>query len=148
MREREDVRLLTLVGVALTLTTMLACGAGHGREERPPTSKASPSSPGSQEGRGSPPPGASTTLVFVVRPGADPTAVGRRIAGPDAVVTHGPQGYQENVPRTIAVRTYQVQVGPGEEQAALGRARADRDVQLAYLQEPGLPPPSAAPGGG
>ena len=142
-----DGKLLTLVGVALTLTTMLACGAGQRPEERPGTAKAVPSSPGAQEGRGSPPPGTSATLVFVVRPGADPGAVGRRIVGPDAVVTHGPQGYQENVPRTIAVRTYQVQVRPGEEQAALGRARADPDVQLAYLQEPGLPPPSSAPGG-
>lgn len=77
-------------------------------------------------------------ISFVVRPGADPAIVGRRIGGANAVVSpaYPPNHYEENLPRTIILRTFIVPVTPEDLQPALTRAQADPDVQLAHTGPP------------
>jgi hypothetical protein len=87
---------------------------------------------------GGPQASASSQVTFVVRPGADPTLVGRRIAGPNATVSHAYPGRrpQENLPQGVILRSFVVNVPVGQAQEALQRARADPDVQLAYAGRP------------
>jgi hypothetical protein len=93
-------------------------------------------------GQGATPPGAPNPdphgpkfLTIVVKPGADPVAVGRRIAGPSAAVHQAPQQPQENLPHIILRWTYRVVVAKDHELEALGRAQTDSDVSQAYLGE-------------
>jgi len=73
-------------------------------------------------------------ITFVVRPGADPTAVARRVAGPAAAVSPAyPGGPHENAAIGTMRRTFVVGVPVGQEQAALRRAQSDPDVQQAWF---------------
>ena len=124
----ERRTLLKVVIGSLVAAVVAACGS----VERPGANVGSPqpASPApSDQWTG------ATVLTFVVRPGADPAAVGHRIAGPDAVVSlaYPDQRPRENLPMTVVQRSYVVNVPPAEAPAALRRAQSDRDVQLAYL---------------
>jgi hypothetical protein len=93
-------------------------------------------------GAASTPPQASarptSAITFVARQGADATTVGQRIAGPGAAVrpAYPHRRPRENLPQIVMLRSFVVTVPPGQEQAALQRARADPDVQLAYVGQP------------
>ena len=87
-----------------------------------------------------PPSGATSAIQFVMRPGADSSAIADRIAGPGAYVQPAPFSGM-NPPPNVAerlLRTYLVPVAPGTEQQALGRASNDPDVESARLV--GWPP--------
>jgi len=79
-----------------------------------------------------------SAVTFVVRSGADPAAVARRVAGPGATASpaYTDRRPRENVPQVVMLRSFVVTVPPGQAQEALKRARADPDVQLAYLGRP------------
>ena len=98
--------------------------AGGGGE---PTSSTSPA-----VGRSSSAPWAPF-VTMVIRPGYNPTELGRRIAGPLATVQLEPQTPQENVPVGILRTTYRVTLPPGGGSEALARARRERGVRRAYL---------------
>jgi hypothetical protein len=106
--------------------------------------------PGASAGQGAaradvpnPAPNGPKFLTVVVKPGADPVAVGRRIAGPSAVVHQAPQRPQENLPHIILRWTYRVDVVKDHEVEALEKAHTDPDVRQAYLGEyPGQYPGS------
>jgi hypothetical protein len=80
-------------------------------------------------------PSGALRLVFVVRPAADPQAVGRRIAGPGANVmaAYSDRRPRDDLPIAIVVRSYAIPVSPDQAQAMLGRAQADPGVEWAYL---------------
>jgi hypothetical protein len=128
-----------LVAFGMLAIVTAACGAAIDRVGAGATQGASPSANPSPSGSTSPFSPQShygpRVITFVVRAGADPAIVGRRIAGPNAVARPAyPPGYQEeNLPRTIIARTFIVPVAPEDLQPALKRARADPDVQLAYI---------------
>jgi len=77
-----------------------------------------------------------SVLTVVLRPGADPQAVGRRIVGASTVVSQAGSGSSQ---------TYLVTVPAGHEDEALRRAQGDPDVQSASFNLKG--PPKGAPGG-
>ena len=79
---------------------------------------------------------AASTLVFVVRPGTDPQAVGHRIAGPSVTVASAYLGGRprDNLPMGVVVRTFTVPIPPGQAQELLRLALADPGVESAYLQ--------------
>ena len=74
-------------------------------------------------------------VVFVVRPAADPQAVGHRIAGADAVITpaYSDRRPRDNLPMNIVARSYAFPVSSDQAQAMLHRAQADPGVEQAYL---------------
>jgi hypothetical protein len=69
-------------------------------------------------------------ITFVIRPGANPLDVGRRIAGPTARVN---PAYRDNAGSAALRRVFVVAVQPGDEQPALSRAQSDPDVQQAWF---------------
>jgi hypothetical protein len=68
-------------------------------------------------------------ITFVIRPGANPLDVGRRIAGPAARVN---PAYRDNAPAALR-QVFVVAIQAGDEQAALRRAQSDPDVQQAWF---------------
>jgi hypothetical protein len=83
----------------------------------------------------SPPPGATIALAFVATPGADPTAIVTRIAGPAAYFRRAALS-GSNPPPGVAqrlLRTYAIPAAPGTEQQLLDRARTDPQVESAQL---------------
>lgn len=72
-------------------------------------------------------------LTMVIKVGYDPVQLGRRIAGPSALVERVPQAPTENVPMGILRTTYRVSLRRGEACEALTRARQERGVRRAYL---------------
>jgi hypothetical protein len=128
--------------IMLALLALPGCGS---------VSRMASSSPSDAPGRPSVPPRAPTPdpngptfLTVVLKPGVDASAVGQRIAGPQASVHQVLERRQENRPRRFLPSTYRVDLVKGHEFEALKKARADRDVQQAYLGEyPGqYPEPS------
>jgi hypothetical protein len=69
-------------------------------------------------------------ITFVIRPGANPLDVGRRIAGPTARVN---PAFRDNAGSAALRRVFVVAVQRGDEQAALRRAQSDPDVQQAWF---------------
>jgi hypothetical protein len=135
--KRRTFSLLVALGILALITA--TCGPAIDRAGAGAVQGGSPTGNPSQSGSTSPfsPQGqyGPRVITFVVRVGADPAIVGRRIAGPNAVVSPAyPSDYrEENLPRTIIVRTFIVPVAPEDLQPALKRAQADPDVQLAYI---------------
>jgi hypothetical protein len=72
-------------------------------------------------------------LTVVIKRGYDPTQLGRRIAGPTAIVELAPQAPRENVPVGILRTTYRVSLQPGHDCEALARAYREEGVRRAYL---------------
>jgi hypothetical protein len=119
--------------VVIAMLVTAACGSMSRISQPAP----SPSPP-----RASIPPGAPTPdpngprfLTVVLKPGADPRAVGDRIAGVGATVQQAPQVAQENLPQTILRRTYRVSLVKGQELEALRIAQSDPQVLRTYLGE-------------
>jgi len=114
-------------GAAIDRAGAGAIQGGSSSDNPSPSGSTSPFAPSSKYG--------PRVITFVVRAGADPAIVGRRIAGPNAAVSpaYPPDYHEENLPRTIIARTFIVPVAPEDLQPALKRARADPDVQLAYI---------------
>ena len=77
--------------------------------------------------------GGAPFLTMVIKPGYDPTQLGRRIAGLAAMVEPAPQTPQENMPVGILRTTYRVTLEPGQDCEALTRARKEPGVRWAYL---------------
>ncbi len=127
-----------LRAVGASLMVLAAVGAAScGSLSRLADSKNSaPSSqPYVAPGAPTPDPNGPTFLTVVLRPGEDPIAVGRRVAGPDAVVRQAPQTPQENLPAAIRRRTYRIELARGQEVEALRKAQTDMGVMRAYLGE-------------
>jgi hypothetical protein len=78
-------------------------------------------------------PGDAPILTMVIKPGYDPTQLGRRIAGRSATVQLAPQTPQENMPVGILRTTYRVTLQPGHGCEALTRAYREPGVRRAYL---------------
>jgi hypothetical protein len=119
--------------IVLAVLVVTACGS---------VSWMGGSRPAARVGQVYVPPGAPTPdpngpkfLTVVLKPGADPVAVGQRIAGPNAGVHQAPQRPQENLPQIILRWTYRVDVVKGHELEALEKAQTDPDVRQAYLGE-------------
>ncbi len=120
--------LIVLAAVAVT-----SCGSVSRMSD---SQRSAPSStPYVAPGAPTPDPNGPTYLTVVLRPGGDPAAVGRRIAGPDAVVNQAPQRPQENLPQAIRRRTYRISLVPGHEADALRKGKTDPEVMRAYLGE-------------
>jgi hypothetical protein len=119
------------VGMAAVLVA-LACGS----VVRPGQVAAQPSGSPRRAGQSpfSPQPGTSV-ITFIVKPGTDPVAAGRRIGGPGATVTPAYPGREprENLPMGTLMRTYVVTIPPDQAQQALQRAQADPAVQIAWF---------------
>jgi len=124
MRRRTFIQVL--VGLAATLVAA-ACGsvARPGQAAQPRASGQSPFSP--QPG--------TSVITFIVKPGADAQAVGRRIGGPgaSAAPAYPDRGPRENQPMGTPMRTYVVSIQPDQARQALERAKADPDVQIAWF---------------
>lgn len=135
--------------IAAAALGLVACGAAPGTMPlvaSTPTGgpSASPDAgaragSGPADGAGPSLPAGPTILIFVVRAGADPAAVGRRIAGANAVVRQATPGPPDELPRSVAQRTYVLALPAGDEEAAVARARSDPDVERVTLKPPQLP---------
>ena len=114
-----SVRRLPFAQLAVAFL-LAACGAGHSGADRPSASA---------------PEGAIHAVLVIVRAGADPRAVAKRIAGPGPYFVRVPAGGANPLPEQASRqrRTYAVPVAPSAEQSALSRARQDPDVELAQL---------------
>ena len=130
-RQTKAVRSIQLVGLVTTLA-LVACGGV-------PRQGAEPLRAGG-ENQGSAPPSEPTSslggapfLTMVIKPGYNPSQLGRRIAGPSATVQLAPQMPQENMPVGILRTTYRVTLQPGDDCEALTRARLEPGVRWAYL---------------
>lgn len=119
----------SLVGLAL-LASLASLGGACGSVARPGDASVRPA--------GATPSATAVTasaLVFVVKPGADPQAVGHRIAGPSVTVTtaYPNSRPRDNLPMGAVIRSFTIPVAPDQAQELLRRARADPGVQQAYL---------------
>ena len=132
MKRRAIIGLM-LGSLATVVVRGYACGPGQASTQL----SVVPSPSGSAVAQNSPP-GGPAVISFVVRPGADPMIVGRRIAGPGASVSPGypERRPRENLPMTVLLRTFIVTVPPDQEMAVLKQAQADPDVQSAYVGSP------------
>ena len=128
--------------IILALLALTGCGSVSRMASSSPS--ATPGQPSVPPGAPTPDPSGPTFLTVVLKPGADPSAVGHRIAGPEASVHQVLQRRQENLPRRVLASTYRVDVVRGHELEALKKAKTDPDVQQAYFGEyPGqYPEPS------
>ncbi len=125
MKQRVPFDLVLLASLALLGG---ACGAVAGTGGVPARPSATPRVAAAT----------ASALVFVVKPGVDPQAVGHRIAGPSVTVTTAYPGNRprDNLPMGVAVRSYLVPVIPDQADELLRRARADPGVEQAYLADP------------
>ena len=125
------MRPIQLVGLVTTLA-LVACGgvprqgAEQSRAGGDNQGSAPPSEPTSSLG-------SAPFLTMVIKPGYNPSQLGRRIAGPSATVQLAPQMPQENMPVGILRTTYRVTLQPGHDCEALTRARLEPGVRWAYL---------------
>jgi hypothetical protein len=123
------LKLALLLFAALTLS---ACGSvSRIANSRPSSTPDQPFVPGAPTRD----PAGPSFITVVLKAGADPAAVGQRIAGPGTMVAQVPQTHEENVPRTILRRTFRVSLEKGHADEALLRAKADPGVARAYLGE-------------
>jgi hypothetical protein len=140
------VVILGLVAVAL----VVACGSVQRAAAARPASGAGAASganagsgpaadPNTNDAMGPSGPLPPVALIFVVRPGADPTAIAHRVAGAQASASPVQPGKQDNEPRIVADRTYMVVPATGHEQEALKAAQADPGVERAFLKMLGSP---------
>ena len=125
---------MRLIETSLVLFVLVACGPAEqpGQATNQPARNAGADTRAGPADQGPEP----TVLTVVLRPGADPQAVGRRIVGAPAVVRQAGSGSSP---------TYLVTVPAGHEDEALRRAQGDPDVQSASFNLKG--PPKGAPGG-
>lgn len=119
--------------IVLAAVTGASCGSVSRIADS--TNSAPSSKPYVPPGAPTPDPNGPSFLTVVLRPGEDPTAVGHRIAGPDALVRQAPQTPQENLPAAIRRRTYRIRLLKGQEAEALRKAQIDPGVMRAYLGE-------------
>lgn len=124
-RRTRAMRLSKLVGLTATLF-LATCGGAGGPGGQPLSVEKRASTPPSG-------PGDAPILTMVIRPGYDPTQLGRRIAGRSATVQLAPQTPQENMPVGILRTTYRVTLQPGHGCEALTRASREPGVRRAYL---------------
>jgi hypothetical protein len=125
-----------LLAAALLSGVLLACGRVPGSGASPTPSPGQPNSAGQQPAplaSSQPPPTARQAVSVQLKVGADPNAVGARVLGPNAFVRPAWRGAANPPVGPAARRTYVIPVPPEQEQAALGRARADSDVERAQL---------------
>ena len=134
-----DVRGLVavrMVFAALILGGLLACGRTPAAGSGPSPSGGQPT-PAAQQPvplvSSQPPPSARQAVSVLLKTGADPNAVGARVLGPNAFVVPAWRGSANPPTGPAARRTYLIPVPPEQEQAALGRAQADGDVESARL---------------
>jgi hypothetical protein len=124
---------------SLLLGASYACGRAPGSGAAPTPAPGQPSPSGGSAQRpvplvGSQPPATARQAVSVqLKAGADPNAVGARVLGPNAFVRSAWRGTANPPSGPAARRTYLIPVPPEQEQAALGRASGDADVERAQL---------------
>jgi hypothetical protein len=147
------------IAVGLVAVAIMGCGSVHHLSD----ARQAASSGASQKSGGNPAPGGSgpaanpdtndpvgpavpiqpVALVFVIKPGADPVAVGHRIAAAQGAVTPAQQPARDSMPEFVATQTYVVVPTAGHEQEALQAAQTDPDVERAFLKLLGALPVKA-----
>jgi hypothetical protein len=80
-----------------------------------------------------PPPNARQALAVQLKPGTDPNAVAERVVGPKTFVLPAWRGAANPPIGPAARRTFLIPIVPGQEDAALGKARSDAGVESAQL---------------
>jgi hypothetical protein len=117
--------LIALLSTSMVLVVLAACGSAGGQGRAAEPAGATPGAAGGSPGDGMGPVDRGpvpSMLTLVIKPGADPQAVARRVVG--APATAQPTGASGQA----AGRTYLVAVPAGQETAALARAQTDPDV--------------------
>ena len=114
----------------------LACGRppGAGAGSTPGGSQPSPT--GGQPVplvSSAPPANARQAVSVQLKPGADPNAVAARVVGPRTFVQPAWRGAANPPIGTAARRTFLIPISPGQEGAALSKARNDAEVESAQL---------------